>query len=177
MACTSLRAVIIARTLSAGSDLQWTDRTQPSRINWTIPSASFLSVLIGIALNASRTWRVSSNAKAKPVLAKPACSHCERGPASSPIPDSLTSSPENQAISASGALAKVALPARSIHRRRQHRCSTIPTRHQCRNDTPCSSLNNAWRKPVLTLVQHNHLEGCPNKPDIEPSPLRHLDPL
>jgi transposase-like protein DUF772 len=50
-----------------------------------MPRASFRSVLTGIALNASRTCRVSSSSTAKPASRMPAYSHCDSGPASSPI--------------------------------------------------------------------------------------------
>jgi hypothetical protein len=71
-ACTSLRALRSARTSCTGSDLQCTGRNQPSRISWAIPRASFLSVLTGMALKASRTRRVSNSSTASPASASAA---------------------------------------------------------------------------------------------------------
>jgi hypothetical protein len=107
-ACTSLRAVSSARTSCAGSDLQCTLRNQPSRISWAMPQASFRSVFTGIALKASRTWRVSSNSSASPALARAANSHCDNGPASSPIRLSGTPRASNQAVKGAGSLASFA---------------------------------------------------------------------
>src|SRR5215469_17382711 len=57
-------------------------RNQPSRISWAMPRASLRSVLTGIALNAFRTCRVSSNSTANPASRIAAYSHCDSGPAS-----------------------------------------------------------------------------------------------
>ncbi len=63
----SMRAVSRARTSWAGTDLQWTDLNQPSRINCAMPRASFLSVFTGIVLKAARTCRVSISSTARPL--------------------------------------------------------------------------------------------------------------
>jgi hypothetical protein len=64
--------------------------------------------LTGIASNAFRTCRVSSSSTARPVPFIPANSHCDNGPASSPIRSRLKPSAPNQAIRASGSLATLA---------------------------------------------------------------------
>jgi hypothetical protein len=110
--CTSLRAVKTARVSCAPIDLQCTGRNQPSRISCAIPRASLRSDFTGMALNASRTCRVSSNSTASPAFFIAAYSHCDRGPASSPIRSTAKPSDRNQAISASGSLAT--LPSRTI---------------------------------------------------------------
>ena len=106
--CTSLRAVSSARSSCAGSDLQCTERNQPSRISCAIPRASLRSVFTGIALKASRTCRVSSNSTVSPASRMPAYSHCDKGPASRPIRVTATSNLPNQPIKASGSLATFA---------------------------------------------------------------------
>src|ERR1044071_1094288 len=59
-------------------------------------------------LKAARTCRVSSSSTAKPAFCIPAYSHCESGPASSPIRVSVSPKWLNQSISASGSLATLA---------------------------------------------------------------------
>jgi hypothetical protein len=66
------------------------------------------SVFTGMALNASRTCRVSSSSTGSPASRMPAYSHCDSGPASNPIRETLTANLPNQAISASGSLATLA---------------------------------------------------------------------
>ena len=82
-----------------------------------MPRASLRSVFTTIADNAAFTWRVSSSTASKPASPTPACSHCDKGPASSPISVTSMPRPRNQAISASGSLATLAsrtiLPAAS----------------------------------------------------------------
>jgi hypothetical protein len=73
-----------------------------------MPRASLRSVFTGIALNASRTCRVSSSSTAKPASRIAANSHCDSGPASSPTRATSTPSRRNQATSASGSLATLA---------------------------------------------------------------------
>src|SRR5829696_2274284 len=73
-----------------------------------MPRASVRSVLTGMALNAARTWRVSSSSTAKPAAFIPAKSHCDKGPASRPILAIGVPCAANQAISASGSLATLA---------------------------------------------------------------------
>jgi hypothetical protein len=51
------------------------------------------SVLTGIALKASRTCRVSSNSTGSPASCMPADSHCDSGPASSPIRPTVNPKP------------------------------------------------------------------------------------
>jgi len=73
-----------------------------------MPRASLRSVFTGIALNASRTCRVSSNSTARPAPAIAAYSHCDSGPASRPMRAGSTSRARNQAISGSGSLTSFA---------------------------------------------------------------------
>src|SRR5512144_2600054 len=49
--------------------------------SWAIPRASLRSVLTTIADSAAFTCRVSSNTAPNPASARPACSHCDKGPA------------------------------------------------------------------------------------------------
>lgn len=58
--------------------------------------------------NASATCRVSSSSTAKPASRKPACSHCDKGPASRPMRAIWTSSCEKNAVNAPGSLATLA---------------------------------------------------------------------
>ena len=104
----SLRAGRTARISCASIDLQCTGRNQPSRISCAIPRASLRSDFTGIALKASRTCRVSRSSTAKPASRRAAYSHCDKGPASSPIRSSSGPCDRNQAISASGSLATFA---------------------------------------------------------------------
>ena len=73
-----------------------------------MPRASLRSVLTGIALNALRTCLVSSSSTARPASRSAAKSHCDNGPASSPIRVTSVPSPKNQATNASGSLATLA---------------------------------------------------------------------
>ena len=83
--CRSLRPTNKARISCAGGDLQCTGRYQPIRSSWAMPRASLRSVLTTIADSAAFTCRVSSNTTSNPAPVRPACSHCESGPASNPI--------------------------------------------------------------------------------------------
>jgi hypothetical protein len=62
----------------------------------------------GIASNALRTCRVSKSSTARPASRIAAKSHCDSGPASSPIRSNLNPSEPNQPISASGSLETLA---------------------------------------------------------------------
>ena len=73
-----------------------------------MPRASLRSVFTTIADNAAFTCRVSSSTASKPALANPACSHCDKGPASRPMRVSATPSWPKNATSASGSLATLA---------------------------------------------------------------------
>jgi hypothetical protein len=66
------------------------------------------SVFTGIALNASRTCRVSSSSTGSPDRCMAACSHCDSGPASRPTLATSMPSRRNRPISASGSLATLA---------------------------------------------------------------------
>ena len=77
-----------------------------------MPRASLRSVLTTIADSAAFTCRVSSNTASKPAPVKPASSHCESGPASSPIRVTATPSPTKKLTSVSGSL--VTLASRTI---------------------------------------------------------------
>src|SRR3712207_7220391 len=57
----------------------------------TLFRSSLRSVLTGIALNASRTCRVSSSSTGRPTPRIAANSHCDSGPASSPRSEEHTS--------------------------------------------------------------------------------------
>jgi hypothetical protein len=102
------RAVNMARVSWAFSDLQCTGRNQPSRISCAIPRASLRSDFTGMASNALRTCRVSSSSTASPAAFIAANSHCDNGPASSPIRSRPKPSEPNQASNASGSLATLA---------------------------------------------------------------------
>jgi hypothetical protein len=78
------------------------------RSSWAMPRASLRSVFTTIADSAAFTCRVSSSTASKPAPLRPACSHCDKGPASSPIRVTFRPRPRNQAIRASGSLATLA---------------------------------------------------------------------
>jgi hypothetical protein len=78
------------------------------RKSWAMPRASFLSVLTTIAESAAFTCRVSSDTASKPAAVSPTCSHCESGPASSPIRVTATPNWRKNPTSASGSLATLA---------------------------------------------------------------------
>jgi hypothetical protein len=58
-----------------------------------------------MAESAAFTCRVSSSTASSPAPVRPACSHCDKGPASSPIRATGTPSRPKKATSASGSLA------------------------------------------------------------------------
>src|SRR4051812_8825422 len=97
-----------ARTSWASADLQWTGRNQPMRSSWAMPRASLRSVLTIIADSAALPCRVSSSPVPNPASLSPACSHCDRGPASSPMRVTGTLSWPKKRTSASGSLATLA---------------------------------------------------------------------
>lgn len=66
------------------------------------------SVFTTIAENAAFTWRVSRSTVSKPAPHRPACSHCDKGPASSPIRVAGTPTWPKKRASASGSLATFA---------------------------------------------------------------------
>ena len=72
------------------------------------PRASLRSVFTIMAESAAFTCRVSSNTASKPASLKTACSHCESGPASSPIRVTVRPSWRTNPTSASGSLATLA---------------------------------------------------------------------
>jgi len=106
--CSNLRPTSNARTSWASADFRCTGRNQPIRSSCAMPRASLRSVLTTIADSAALTCRVSSRTASKPAPLRPACSHCDNGPASSPIRVTAKPSPPNQATSASGSLATFA---------------------------------------------------------------------
>ena len=55
------------------------------RISCAMPRASLRSVFTVIALSAALTWRVSIRIAGSPASTSPAYSHCDKGPASSPM--------------------------------------------------------------------------------------------
>jgi hypothetical protein len=57
----------------------------PTRIIWAMPRASLRSVLLICAFNTARRCLVSTQITGKPVSASALNSHCDSGPASSPI--------------------------------------------------------------------------------------------
>src|ERR1700675_5155671 len=91
-----LAAVSSVRVSCASIDLQCTGRNQPSRISCAIPRASLRSDFTGIASNVLRTCRVSSSSTASPACRIAAKSHCDNGPASSPIRSRPKPSEANQ---------------------------------------------------------------------------------
>ena len=87
------------------------------RSSWAMPRASLRSVFTISADSAALTCRVSSSTVSKPASLSPACSHCDRGPASSPMRVTDMPSWPKKRTSASGSLATLAshtiLPAQS----------------------------------------------------------------
>ena len=61
-----------------------------------------------MAESAALTWRVSSSTTSNPAPAKPAWSHCDGGPASSPIPATGTPTGLKNRANASGSLGTLA---------------------------------------------------------------------
>ncbi len=108
LACSSLRPTSSARTSCAPGDLRCTGRNQPIRSSWAMPRASLRSVFTTIADSAAFTCRVSSSATSNPAAVRPACSHCDSGPASSPIRVTARPSWPKNRTSASGSLATLA---------------------------------------------------------------------
>ena len=84
-----------------------------------MPRASLRSVFTIIAESAAFTCRVSSSTASKPGPVRPACSHCDSGPASSPTRVSGRPSCPKKPTSASGSLGTFAsrtiLPGRVDH--------------------------------------------------------------
>src|ERR1700728_1454809 len=84
-------------------------RTEPAHADqMREQSASLRSVLTGISLKALRTCPVSSSSIAGPACFMPANSHCESGPASSPIRAISKPRSLHHAVKASGSLATLA---------------------------------------------------------------------
>lgn len=83
--CSSLRAVSRARRFWLVSVLKCTGRYRFTRIIWAMPRASLRSLLFGCALRNALVCLVSMQITGKPALARPSNSHCDNGPASSPI--------------------------------------------------------------------------------------------
>jgi hypothetical protein len=110
-----LRAIRSARISCASTDFACTGRNQPIRINWAIPRASLRSVLTVIADNAAFTCRVSSRTVSYPAPFSPACSHCDNGPASSPIRFTAKPSVLKNSTKASGSLATFASSSHHHH--------------------------------------------------------------
>jgi hypothetical protein len=108
LACSSLRPTSSARTSWASGDLRCTGRYQPMRKSWAMPRASLRSVFTTMAESAAFTCRVSSSTASKPAPARPACSHCDSGPASSPTRVNDRPSCPKKATNASGSLATFA---------------------------------------------------------------------
>ena len=86
------------------SDLTWTARNQPVRTTWAMARASIRSVLTGMVFVATRKRRVSTRTTGRPASAKPACSHCDIGPASRPTRLKGSSVAVSAAASAPGSL-------------------------------------------------------------------------
>jgi hypothetical protein len=78
------------------------------RISCAIPRASFRSVFTVIALSAALTWRVSIKIAGSPASTSPACSHCDNGPASSPMRVNLRPLRSKNATRASRSLCTLA---------------------------------------------------------------------
>src|SRR5690349_15303363 len=108
LACSSLRPTSSARTSRAGGDLRCTGRYHPIRKSWARPRASLRSVFTTIADSAAFTCRVSSNTASRPASVRPACNHCDKGPASSPTRVNDRPSRRKKSTSASGSLATFA---------------------------------------------------------------------
>src|SRR5438270_13346059 len=175
LACSSLQATSSARTSWDPGDLACTGRNHPIRSSCAIPRASLRSVLITMADSAAFTCRVSSRTTSNPAATKPACSHCDRGPASNPIRVTPVSSPRKNRTRASGSLATFA--SRTI----LPRPSTTHTL-LCSNDTSipakCSMtvLRDVWSRPTRTPLNTITLEDSRLAADSGGGPLRHLQP-
>jgi hypothetical protein len=78
------------------------------RISCAIPRASFRSVFTVIAFSAALTWRVSIRIAGSPASTSPAYSHCDKGPASSPMRANLRPLPAKNATRASRSLRTLA---------------------------------------------------------------------
>src|SRR3954470_13158202 len=101
----SWRADRRALASCAGSDLTCTARYQPVRTACAMPRASLRSVLLGMALRVAFRCRVSRQTTGRPSPVRPACSHCERGPASRPTRTSGPGAAARALAKLSGSLA------------------------------------------------------------------------
>src|SRR4051812_15190127 len=104
----SLRPASSALISCAGGDSRCTGRYQPILSSWPMPRASLRSVSTTIAESAALTCRVSSSTASNPASPRPAWSHRDKGPASSPTRVSGRPSCPKKATSASGTLATLA---------------------------------------------------------------------
>src|SRR5205807_9061289 len=126
-----------------------------------------------LADSAAFPCRVPRSTTSHPPATQPAYSHCDGGPASSPIRVTPVSSPRKNPTRASGSLATFAsrtiLPAPS-------------TTHAllCSNDTSipakCSMtvLRDVWSRPTRTPLHTITLEDSRPAVDSGGGPLRHL---
>src|SRR5262245_46645262 len=130
-----LRATSSARTSCDLIDLACTGRNQPIRISWASPRASLRSVFTVIADNAAFTCRVSSRTASNPARFNPACSHCDNGPASSPIRFTAKPSPSKKATRAAGSL-EIFASSQSYPARPQRKRSTIPMTRRFLHSVP-----------------------------------------
>src|SRR6266481_3619819 len=103
-----LRPTSSARTSCDAIDLACTCWNHPIRSSCASPRASLRSVFTVIADKAAFTCRVSSRTVSNPASFNPACSHCDNGPASSPIRFTAKPSASKKATTASGSLATFA---------------------------------------------------------------------
>ena len=155
-------------------DLQCTGRNQPSRISCAIPRASLRSDFTGIALNASRTCRVSRSS-----TARPACLHRRIKPLRQRTrfqPDPLEPKPErtepgDQRLRLARHLG---LPRRSCRSRRPRTHSSIPMTRQFLHNGPWSSLHDAWSEAFPDSVDTINVrdDRPPSKQAARRAPLR-----
>src|SRR4051794_37606892 len=189
----SWRADRRALASCAGSDLTCTARYQPVRTTCAMPRASLRSVLLGMALRVAFRCRVSRQTTDRPSSVRPACSHCERGPASRPTRTSGPGAAARALAKLSGSLAT--LVSRTI--------VPFPSRMQrllASNDTSIAAKYSAavasgaaWgrsRTPPQPLVGDSHpavsrSSGRPDYPiliaasrvaGLEPRRVATLDP-
>lgn len=85
-------------------DLACTGWNHPIRSSCAGPRASLRSVFTVIADKAAFTCRVSSRTVSNPASFNPACSHCDNGPASSPIRFTAKPSASKKATTANSSL-------------------------------------------------------------------------
>src|SRR5512145_2082768 len=110
-----------------------------------MPRASLRSVFTTIADSAAFTWRVSSSTTSSPPCVRPACSHCDSGPALEPDPRhhqaELAEEP-NQRLGLTGHLGLSDDPSGPLTTHTLL-CSSVPATRRSRHNAPWLSLEDA----------------------------------